>query len=512
MPESGNARPIWSKRQSGGPSSLTLAYCAGRDVAGRPPADLELAPYDLWTNRAHCRMLHRRGIIDAKVWHAIARGLDRLERDLAAGTFRLDPTLEDIHINTERYVARVAGETAAGAMHTARSRNDQSATDMRLWLRDRLLDRIEAAAGTVQALSAFARREAATLAPGWTHGQPAMPTTLGHWAAAHAWALARDTQALTALWPLLNQSPLGAAAGFGTSWPVDRALTARLLGFDAPLPNSLDAISTRWEVETRVGQALAVLMTHLSSLGQDLIFLSTPPRAAIRLSDAHVTGSSIMPNKRNPDFAEVTRARAASVHGLVQSLQSVGRGALSGYNRDTQWTKYWIMDLLWEAGAAPEVFTEVVHAMRPDRRRLSELATEGYSLAADLADRLARTRKLPFRRAYHIVAEAVAEADADNGVERSGWLRLKAINAILKREKVRPALTDAELADAGNPARVLAERRSLGGPAPADVRDQAARLRAAAAQALRWARERRRALDRARRMAGGASKSTRNAK
>ena len=490
-----SSRPIWSKRASAaeGPASPALAYCAGRDVAARPPADAELIPYDLWTNRAHCLMLRRRNIISEPIHRAIIQGLDSLEEAWRAGRFQLDPLLEDVHMNTERYVASVAGEAAAGAMHTARSRNDQSATDVRLWLRDRLLERVGALAGAIEALARLASRHAATISPGWTHGQPAMPTTLGHWAAAHAWALARDAEALQTLWPLINLCPLGAAASFGTSWPIDRCLTARLLGFDAPQANSLDCISTRWEAEARLGSLLGIMMTHLSSLGQDLIFLSSPPRLGIRLSDAHVTGSSIMPNKRNPDFAEVTRARAQAVHALAGNLMGVGRGALSGYNRDTQWTKYWIMDLLDEVGAAPEVFAEVVGGLSVDRAALARMASEGFSLAADLADHLARTRRLPFRRAYHIIAEAVSRDEA------RGWFERDTINGILAREKIAPPMTAEELAAAGDPAQVLKGRSSLGAPVPDQVRAQAVQLRLAAAASRQWGKRQAGKLEAARR-------------
>ena len=488
-----SARPIWSKRAAQGEApSHVLAYCAGRDVAGRPPADAELIPYDLWTNRAHVLMLKRCGIISAADHRAIVQGLDKLEAAWRAGRFQLDPMLEDVHMNTERYVAGVVGEAPAGVIHTARSRNDQSATDVRLWLRERLLGRLEALTEAIRALARLAKTHAATIAPGWTHAQPAMPTTLGHWAAAHAWALSRDAEALAALWPLINMSPLGAAASFGTSWPIDRELTAKLLGFDAPQPNSLDCISTRWEAEARLGSVLGVMMTHLSSLGQDLIFLSTPPRTALRLSDIHVTGSSIMPNKRNPDFAEVTRARAQAVHGLVAALMGVGRGALSGYNRDTQWTKYWLMDLVEEVGAAPEVFAEVVGALSVNKAELAALATEGFSLAADFADHLARTRQIPFRKAYHVVAEAVALD------EREGWFRLQTVNAILEREAIAPPLEAEELAGLGDPARVLKGRASLGAPQPDQVREQAAELERLAAEKRRWAAQTRRKLEAAR--------------
>ncbi len=492
----GAARPIWSKRTAAGPSPRMLSYCAGRDVAGRPPADLALVPSDLWLNRAHCLMLARRGIIDKASGRLIAAALDKIEADWAAGRFTLDPSLEDVHMNVERAVAAIAGEAVAGAMHTARSRNDQSATDVRLWLREALLGRVEALAGLVRELGRFARRHIETVAPGWTHGQPAMPTTLGHWAASHAFGLARDAEALEALWPLLNRSPLGAAAGFGTSWPIDRPLTASLLGFDAPLRNSLDAISTRWEAEARVAAALAIMMTHLSSLGQDLIYLSSPPRRGLRLGDAHVTGSSIMPNKRNPDFAEVTRARAQGIGALAGSLAGVGRGLLSGYNRDTQWTKYWIMDVLEEVGEAPELFTEVVAALTVDGDELARAAADGFSLAADFADHLARERKLPFRRAYHVIAEAVARDEA------AGWITPTTMNEILEREGLAP-LGAEEVVDAGDPAVALARRLSLGGPSPADVRGQADALMAEAARAAGWVRQKRRALDVARRKCRG---------
>lgn len=487
-----STRPIWSKRASQAPSTRVLAYCAGRDVASRPPADFDLIPYDLWTNRAHCLMLARRRIIDPATHRRIGRALGRIERAWTGGSFQLDPTLEDVHMNIERAVARLEGESAAGVMHTARSRNDQSATDVRLWLRDRLLERLGALGNLIDALSRLAARHARTIAPGWTHGQPAMPTTLGHWAAAHGWALARDARALRDLWPLINECPLGAAASFGTSWPIDRRLTARLLGFDRPQPNSLDAISTRWEAEARLGGALAIMMTHLSSLGQDLIFLSSPPRSLIRLSDAHVTGSSIMPNKRNPDFAEVTRARARSVAAMAASLAGVGLGALSGYNRDTQWTKSWAMDLIWEVGEAPEVFAEAIEGMTVDKSALRAAATDGFSLAADLSDRLARTRAIPFRRAYHVVAEAVARA------ESAGRFTLATLNEILSREKIRPLFTSEDLAEAQDPAQVLAARRSLGGPAPADVAAQSRALRREAVAATRFARAQARRLAAAR--------------
>jgi argininosuccinate lyase len=492
-----SAKPVWSSAARPGPRSLAdfeicIAYCAGRDLVALPVADEVLIPYDIQTNRAHCAMLRRRKIISSERLAAIARGLDRIERAWLRGEFHLDPALEDVHINIERAVAAIGGEEAAAVMHTARSRNDQCATDMRLWVRDQLLRLTESAAGLLNEIAAFAERNATTVAAGWTHGQPAMPTSLGHWACAHGFAVARDLQALVDLWPLVNVSPLGAAAGFGSSWPIDRKLTASLLGFDAPQTNSLDAVTTRWECEARVGFALATFMTHLSSLAQDLIHLSSPPLRLIRLDPAFTTGSSIMPQKRNPDFAEVTRARAASIQSLLGSLLGVGRGALSGYNRDSQWTKYWIMDLVEGVGSAPEVFGRAMATLQVDREGLERGAREDFICAVDLADHLASTRGVGFRRLYHLIGEAV-ERDRE-----AGAFRLETIDRIMKREKIEPPLERKELENITDPSRAIERRRADGGPRPADARAQARQLKSAAARASRTTQTRRRALERAR--------------
>ncbi|MBI3736546.1 argininosuccinate lyase, partial [Candidatus Sumerlaeota bacterium] len=455
--------PVWAKGKGGNSSpdaELCIGYCAGRDVAARPMADEALIPYDLRVNRAHCAMLCKQGIISARNLAAIERALQTIEKDWREDAFKLEPALEDVHINVERAVALLAGETAAGVMHTARSRNDQTATDIRLGIREELLNLTDSVAGTTAELARLAARLSETVMGGWTHGQPAMPTTLGHWAAGHAFALSRDLNALMNLWPLINQSPLGAAAGFGTSWPIDRNLTAAWLGFDAPQANSLDAVSTRWECEARFGSALAVMMTHLSSLGQDLYYLSSPPRRLIELDPAFTTGSSIMPQKRNPDFAEVTRSRAAAVQALVGAILSAGRAALSGYNRDSQWTKYWIMDLVWEVGAAPKIFERAVATMKVNAQELERTASEEFVSAVDLADHLALSRKIEFRRLYHLIGEAVTRD------RNAGAFKLDTLNELLAREGIHPPLTAAELAEVTHPKSALHKRSSLGGPSP----------------------------------------------
>lgn len=495
-PSATPARPVWAKKIGSTPFSEddlahALAYCAGRDTAPRDMADAALLPFDIQTNRAHCAMLCRRGIIPAVRLAAIERGLRKIEAESQSGAFQLNPGLEDVHINVERAVARFSGEAAAGVMHTARSRNDQSATDLRLWLREALLASIESTTRAARSLAEFASRHRGDVMGGWTHGQPAMPTTIGHWAAAHGAALARDLEALRSLWPLINECPLGAAAGFGSSWPIDRKLTATLLGFDRPQRNSLDAVSTRWEHEARLGSALSLLMVHLSSLAQDIIYLSSPPRRLLRLDPAFTTGSSIMPQKRNPDFAEVTRARANAVQALLGATSSVGRGALSGYNRDYQWSKYWIMDLVEEAAPAPDIFARAIASLRIDREGLAKTASEEFVSAVDLADYVASSRNVEFRRLYHVVGEAVMR-DLD-----AGSFSLDTVNALLKEARIGPPLTREELRSISDPSKAVRARRSLGGPSPDDVAAHARELRSACSEADRWVASKRRALERA---------------
>lgn len=472
---------------------MCIAYCAGRDLRSRPMADDTLVPYDVATNRAHCVMLCRQGIIKPSRLVAIDRALRKIEKQWGAGEFELDAALEDVHMNIERAVAAIGGEAAAGVMHTARSRNDQTTNNVRMWLRDRLLEISESVAGTVAELADLAARHKRTIMAGWTHGHPAMPTTLGHWAAAHAFALDRDLQSLRGLWPLINICPLGAAAGFGSSWPIDRERTAKLLGYDAVQVNSVDAVSTRWEAEARFGYSLSVLMAHLSSLGQDLFHLSSPVRGLLELDPAFTTGSSIMPQKRNPDFAEVTRARANAVQSLAAATAATGRGALSGYNRDSQWTKYWIMDLVDEVGDAPQIFARAVATMTPDVDRLKASASADFIGAVDLADFIAASRGVEFRRLYHIIGEAVV-TDETAG-EPKGQFRRDTINALLAKAKIAPPLTPKEWKDATDPRRAIERRQSLGSPAPNQVQAQASELKRAANSAAKWTKQRRDALE-----------------
>jgi argininosuccinate lyase len=479
---------VWGERMSEPPHPATVAYCAGRDVAPRPMADAVLVPYDVWQNRAHVTMLARQGIIGAQVAQRVIHALDDFEKRWAAGKLTLDPQKEDVHINIEHFVAATVGAQAAGSMHTARSRNDQSATVVRMYVREQLLDFAESLCNLVAAIISQARRQKATVVAGLTHYQPASVTTIGHWFASYAQALLRDVHRMMACYDRMNISPLGAAAAFGTSWPIDRAFTARSLGFDGVQENSLDCITNRWEMEADAAACVAVAMTHLSIVAQDLILLSHPNFGVLRLADRHTTGSSIMPQKRNPDFAEVTRAKAVLVQQLSASLMGVARGLASGYNRDTQWTKYIIMDVFAEAGPAPEVFRDVFETIAVDKDRARATARSHFVDAVDVADNLVRSAGIPFRQAYTIVSRAVRECEGD------GFLRPEVVNRLAAEE----GCVQGSAMGATEPLELVERKSHVGGPAPAAVLENLRVLESDLRQARREAVDRRRKLEKAR--------------
>jgi argininosuccinate lyase len=465
--------PVWARRLASRAGEANVAYCAGWDVRGRAAADAQLLPYDLWTNRAHCAMLAKVGAIPKAKLARILRALREIEKHAAQGKFRLRAELEDVHLNVERFVEEHEGVEVAGLMHTGRSRNDQVATDMRLWLRDRTLEFVVEIVALSETLAKLAGHHTRTLMPGLTHQQPAAWTTLGHWAAAHAFAFARDATALLDLFPLVNQSPLGAAASFGTSWPIDRAYAARLLGFDRPQPNSLDAVTNRAEPETRAAALLAVWAQHAATLAQDLILFSSPPWSLVRIGDAYVTGSSIMPQKRNPDFAEVTKAKAALAGSIAGALLDLTRGDPSGYNREQQWSKYLIMDLFAELEGAPTVLAGALESLSVDKRRMRTLMAHDYLEAADVADYLAQSRGIPFRKAYRWLGEAVRRSESEK------VSLAEAVNRVLAAGGGGIRLLSAEeQRDLASAEWLLARRTSAGGPSPQSVRAQCAELRA----------------------------------
>src|ERR1700677_3888179 len=366
---------------------------------------------DINASKAHAAMLGKKGIITAQDAKKIAHGLDTILSEIETGKFAFKRALEDIHMNVESRLADLIGP-AAGRLHTARSRNDQVATDFRLWVRD-AIDGIDALLAAYQrALAEKALEHAATVMPGFTHLQTAQPVTFGHHLLAYVEMAARDRGRFADARTRLNESPLGSAALAGTSFPIDRSATAKALGFDRPMANSLDAVSDRdFVLETL--SAAAIASVRLSRFAEEIVIWTSPLVGLVRLSDKYTTGSSIMPQKRNPDAAELVRAKTGRVIGALTGLLIVMKGLPLAYQKDMQEDKQGAMEAFAALSLAIRAMTGMIADIVPDQARMKAAAGEGYATATDLADWLVRTLKMPFRDAHHVTGRIVARAAAD---------------------------------------------------------------------------------------------------
>jgi argininosuccinate lyase len=453
-----SSNKMWGGRFGADPDPIMAEINASIDF------DRHLYRQDIAASKAHAAMLAKTGIITAQDAKRIAHGLDTILSEIEAGKFTFKRALEDIHMNVENRLAELIGP-AAGRLHTARSRNDQVATDLRLWVRD-WLDGIDAALAAYQrALAEKALEHAATVMPGFTHLQTAQPVTFGHHLLAYVEMVARDRGRFADARGRLNESPLGAAALAGTSFPIDRAMTAKALGFARPMANSLDAVADRdFVLETL--SACAITAVHLSRFAEEIVIWSSPLVGLVRLSDKFTTGSSIMPQKRNPDAAELVRARTGRVVGALTALLMVMKGLPLAYQKDMQEDKEGTIDALGTLAVSIGAMTGMVRDLEPDLARMRQAAGEGYATATDLADWLVRTLKLPFREAHHITGRIVAAAVA--AAVALDKLPLAAMQAI------EPRITGAVF-------RVLSVEKSVksrevyGGTAPKNVRAQAKR-------------------------------------
>src|SRR5208282_5745290 len=372
--------------------------------------DRHLYRQDIAASKAHAAMLAKTGIITAQDAKRIAHGLDTILSEIEAGKFAFKRALEDIHMNVESRLAELIGP-AAGRLHTARSRNDQVALDFRLWVRD-AIDGIDAALAAYQrALAEKALKHAASVMPGFTHLQPAQPVTFGHHLLAYVEMFSRDHSRLRDARTRLNESPLGAAALAGTSFPIDRAMTAKALGFDRPTANSLDSVADRDFVLETLGAA-AICAVHLSRLAEEIVLWATPQFGFAGLSDKFSTGSSIMPQKRNPDAAELIRGKTGRIIGALNALLIVMKGLPLAYSKDLQEDKEGTFDALHSLSLCIAAMTGMVGDLTPDLKRMKTVAGLGYATATDLADWLVRTLNLPFREAHHITGRLVAIAAA----------------------------------------------------------------------------------------------------
>ena len=453
---------MWGGRFAAGPGALMQAINVSIDF------DQRLATQDIAGSKAHSDMLAAQGIITTEDRDAIHTGLDEIGAEIAAGTFPWSAELEDIHLNIEARLKDKIGE-AGGRLHTGRSRNDQVATDFRLWVREHVELFQNQLTALISALVDQADAHAEMIMPGFTHLQSAQPVTFGHHMLAYAEMFARDRSRFVDCHKRLNESPLGAAALAGTPYPINRDMTAKALGFDRPMANSLDAVSAR-DFALEALSAATICATHLSRLSEEIVIWTSAQFRFITLTDAFTTGSSIMPQKRNPDAAELVRAKVGRIMGALTSLTIVMKGLPLAYSKDMQEDKEPVFDAFDALELGLAAMAGMVADMTPNKDRLAEAAGAAFSTATDLADWLVMNLNMPFRDAHHVTGTIVAMA------EKQGTT-LDAL-ALTDMQSVEPRITDA-IFSVLTPLASASSRTSYGGTAPSEVRKQVARWQAA---------------------------------
>ena len=447
---------MWGGRFSSGPDEIM------EEINASIGFDYRLAAQDIRASKAHVSMLGQTGIVTDDVVASISAGLDQVMAEIEAGTFTFSRALEDIHMNIESRLAEVIGADA-GRLHTARSRNDQVAVDFRLWVRD-AIDQMDAQLHGLQlALAEKALTHAGSVMPGFTHMQSAQPVTFGHHLLAYVEMLARDRGRFKDARRRLNECPLGAAALAGTSFPIDRHRTASELGFDRPTANSLDSVSDRdFVLETL--SAASICAVHLSRFAEEIVLWVTPQFGFVKLSDRFTTGSSIMPQKRNPDAAELVRGKSGRVIGSLNALMIVMKGLPLTYSKDMQEDKEGAFDALQSLSLCIAAMTGMVRDMVADEDKMRASAGAAFATATDLADWLVRVLGLPFRQAHHVTGSIVkAASDAGCTLEELGLAAMQAIE---------PKITQDVMLVLGVEQSVNS-RKSYGGTSPANVAPRA---------------------------------------
>ena len=458
MSDKKQSNAMWGGRFASGPDAIMEAINASIDF------DQRMARQDIEGSRAHAAMLAQQGIITSSDAEAIREGLLTVLSEIETGTFEYSKALEDIHMNVEARLKVIVGEPA-GRLHTGRSRNDQVALDFKLWTRDQFDAAISGLDALIKALLVQAEEHAEVVMPGFTHLQVAQPVTWGHHMMAYVEMFARDKSRMMDARARMNESPLGAAALAGTGFNIDRDMTANELGFDRPSANSLDAVSDR-DFALEFLSSSSICATHLSRFAEELVIWSSAQFRFVVLSDRFSTGSSIMPQKKNPDAAELIRAKVGRINGSLIGLLTVMKGLPLAYSKDMQEDKEQVFDAADSLMLALAAMTGMVGDMKPNVESLEVAAASGFSTATDLADWLVRELGMPFRDAHHVTGTLVKMAE-DGGVDLPDL-------TLEQMQSVHANITDAVFGVLGVHNSV-ASRLSYGGTAPKRVREQVAR-------------------------------------
>ncbi len=455
MSDAKTSNRMWGGRFASGPAAIMEAINASIGF------DRKLYAQDIRGSLAHAEMLAETGIISKSDQEKIAHGLNTILKEIESGAFTFSTKLEDIHMNVEARLSELIGPSA-GRLHTARSRNDQVAVDFRLWVKDELHRVAAALKGLMEVFLRRAEQHAATVMPGFTHLQTAQPVTFGHHCMAYVEMFARDLSRVRDAMERMDESPLGAAALAGTGFPIDRHRTAKALGFREPTRNSLDSVSDR-DYALEFLSIAAIAATHLSRLAEEIVIWSTPQFAFVRLSDGFSTGSSIMPQKKNPDAAELVRAKTGRINGDLIGLLTVMKGLPLTYSKDMQEDKEAVFDAAETLDLMLAAMTGMVGDMTVNEQAMRRAAGSGYSTATDLADWLVRVLGIPFREAHHVTGRAVALAEEKKiGLEKLTLADLKSIH---------DGITD-DVFSVLAVQNSVKSRKSFGGTAPAEVKKQ----------------------------------------
>ncbi|MCV0394396.1 MAG: argininosuccinate lyase [Rhizobiaceae bacterium] len=455
MNEKKASNQMWGGRFASGPAAIMEAINASIGF------DRKLYAQDIEASLAHSRMLAKQAIISAGDQERIAHGLNTILKEIQSGAFKFSAQLEDIHMNIEARLAELIGP-AAGRLHTARSRNDQVAVDFRLWTKSELQRVAEVLKGLIGVFLDRAEEHAATVMPGFTHLQTAQPVTFGHHCMAYVEMFGRDLSRVRDAVDRLDESPLGAAALAGTGFPIDRHATAKALGFREPTRNSIDSVSDR-DFALEFLAVASICGTHLSRLAEEIVIWSTPQFGFVKLSDSFSTGSSIMPQKKNPDAAELVRAKTGRLNGHLVALLTVMKGLPLAYSKDMQEDKEAVFDAAESLDLMLAAMTGMVGDMEIDAAAMKKAAGSGHSTATDLADWLVREAGLPFREAHHVTGRAVALAE-----EKRTTLAKLPLDELMA---IHPGIT-RDIYSVLTIASSVRSRASYGGTAPAQVRRQ----------------------------------------
>lgn len=485
---------LWGDRLRQEAADGLLAFTSGRDVRPTPPYDERLILYDIWGSKAHAIMLWKQRIISEEEAQTLLRGLEEVENLYRKGTFIIDLAKEDVHSTIETYLIEHYGMESAGRLHTGRSRNDQIVLDLRLYMRAEVLDFVMLLISLIDTMTLIAKDHLNAIMPGYTHHQPGMIGSWGHLLFSFALPLERDVKRFINWYGLFNYNPLGGAAGYGTRLPLDRKLTGRLMGFDGVHRSSVDPVHNRWEPEAELGYAVSIMMNHLSNLAQTLILLSTSEFGMVCLNDAYCTGSSLMPQKRNPDPLEAIKGKSAYAQGMLVALLALGRSLFAGYNRESQWSKYPLMDAVEECKPSLSMMKEILASLTFNREVALECCKKGFVAATDVVEWLVQKHCLPFRQAKMVVEKAVAYSEQQgNASVTSGALKKALVDM-----DISLTFKDRDLALCQQPERVLHARKIKGGTSPAAVMHEMDLLQKTMRSHVLWLKHKRAQIEKAR--------------